>query len=237
MTTLLFNKPYRVLTRFTDEAERRSLAHFISVPDVYPAGRLDRDSEGLLVLTDDGRVQHAVCHPRNKLPKTYWAQVEGLVDERALAALAAGVQLKDGPTAPATARQIDAPDLWPRTPPIRARKSIPTSWLELTITEGRNRQVRRMTAAVVFPTLRLVRVGIGPWSLEGLAPGQWRRLPGRPLVTIAQYVEHHLGPSQGAQKPLRRRAGGRGATAKASRTGRRRRGRQGKTPRKRSTRG
>ncbi len=230
MTTLLFNKPYRVLTRFTDEEERRSLAHYIPVPGVYPAGRLDRDSEGLLILTDDGRVQHAVCHPHNKLPKTYWAQVEGLVDERALAALSRGVQLKDGLTAPASARRVDAPTLWPRTPPIRARKSIPTSWIELTLTEGRNRQVRRMTAAVGLPTLRLVRVRIGPWTLDGLAPGRWRRLSGRPLVTIARYVERYLDPEAPTHGSGRRREG------RAS-AGRRRRGRQGKIPGKGSTRG
>ncbi|MEG3163574.1 rRNA large subunit pseudouridine synthase E [Sphingomonas sp. PB2P19] len=171
---LLFNKPYDVLSQFTDEGTRKTLAHFIDVPDVYPAGRLDRDSEGLLLLTDDGRLQARIADPRFKTEKTYLVQVEGDPDAAQLDALRRGVALKDGPTLPAEAERIDAPALWPRDPPIRVRKSIPDSWLRLTIREGRNRQVRRMTAAVGLPTLRLVRWRIGDWSLDTLAPGTWR---------------------------------------------------------------
>jgi len=174
---LLFNKPYRVLTKFTDAEARATLANYLSIPDVYPAGRLDNDSEGLLLLTNVGWLQAWISHPRHKLPKTYWVQVEGIPTEAALAQLADGVQLKDGMTQPAEARQIDPPNIWPRTPPIRERKSIPDSWIELTISEGRNRQVRRMTAAVGFPTLRLIRCAIGPWSLGTLQPGEWLEVP------------------------------------------------------------
>ncbi|MEP0990873.1 MAG: pseudouridine synthase [Tateyamaria sp.] len=176
--TLLFNKPFDVLSQFTDKgtegSPRRTLSDFIDVPGVYPAGRLDRDSEGLMVLTDDGRLQARISNPRHKMPKTYWVQVEGLPDDAALKALQQGVDLKDGPTRPAEARRIDdPPDLWPRTPPVRFRKSVPDCWLELTIREGRNRQVRRMTAAVGHPTLRLIRCRIGDWTLGALPPGQW----------------------------------------------------------------
>ena len=172
---LLFNKPFRVLTQFTDSEGRSTLADFINVPGVYAAGRLDFDSEGLLILTDDGRLQQQLANPAFKLPKTYCVQVEGLITDEALGHLRQGVQLKDGPTRPARARRIDPPAwLWPRNPPVRFRRDQPTSWLELTITEGRNRQVRRMTAQAGFPTLRLIRFSIGNWSLEGLAPGQWR---------------------------------------------------------------
>ncbi len=171
---ILFNKPYDVLSQFTDTAERATLADYINLKGVYPAGRLDRDSEGLLVLTDDGRAQHEIAHPRRKMAKTYWAQVEHLPDADALQQLRHGVTLKDGPTRPAKARLIAPPDIWPRTPPIRQRAAIPTQWLELTIREGRNRQVRRMTAAVGHPTLRLIRYAVGPWSIEGLTPGEWR---------------------------------------------------------------
>lgn len=176
-TLVLFNKPHGVLTRFTDDAGRPTLADYIDVPEVYPCGRLDADSEGLLVLTDDGRLQHRLSDPRHKQPKTYWAQVEGIPDAAAIARLATGVVLRDGPTAPARARVMAPPTLWDRDPPIRYRAAIPTSWIELIIHEGRNRQVRRMTAAVGFPTLRLVRWSVGPWTLEGLGPGQWRSLP------------------------------------------------------------
>lgn len=171
---LLLNKPYGVLSQFTPEGRWRSLAEFISVPGVYPAGRLDADSEGLLLLTDDGALQARIADPRFKLAKTYWAQVEGVPDAAALAALRHGVDLKDGRTRPAQARLIDEPaGLWPRTPPIRYRAAIPTAWIELTIKEGKNRQVRRMTAAVGHPTLRLVRAAVGPFSVDGLAPGEW----------------------------------------------------------------
>ena len=175
---ILFNKPYGVLSQFTDrgnaDSPRATLSDYIDVPGVYPAGRLDRDSEGLMVLTDDGRLQARIADPKHKLPKTYWVQVEGVPDEAALKALRAGVPLKDGPTKPAEAKAIGAPDVWERDPPIRVRKSVPDAWIELTIREGRNRQVRRMTAAVGHPTLRLIRVRIGEWGLGDLGLGKWR---------------------------------------------------------------
>ena len=171
---ILFNKPFRVLCQFTDQEGRPTLADYIPIKDVYAAGRLDYDSEGLLLLTDDGRLQQAIADPRRKQPKVYWAQVEGIPDDRAISRLRGGVKLSDGPTAPARARLMAEPDVWPRTPPIRYRKAIPTSWLELTLTEGRNRQARRMTAAVGHPTLRLIRWAIGEWTLDGLPPGAWR---------------------------------------------------------------
>ena len=177
MTLILFNKPFGVLCQFSPERTgppRPTLADYITVPEVYPAGRLDLDSEGLLLLTDDGALQARIAEPRHKMPKTYLAQVEGEADEAALKALRAGVQLKDGPTLPADARQIEPPELWPRTPPVRFRKSVPDCWISITIREGRNRQVRRMTAAVGLPTLRLVRWAIGEWSLDGLPTGEWR---------------------------------------------------------------
>lgn len=173
---LLFNKPFRVLCQFTDAAGRATLKDFIDMPGVYAAGRLDFDSEGLLVLTNVGALQQAIAHPRNKLPKTYWVQVEGIPDASALRQLAAGVPLKEGRTRPAQARAIAPPAVWPRHPPIRTRQSIPTSWLEIVISEGRNRQVRRMTAAVGHPTLRLIRQRIGPWTLGDLGVGQWQAI-------------------------------------------------------------
>jgi 23S rRNA pseudouridine2457 synthase len=171
---ILFNKPYNVLTKFTDAEERDTLAHYIKLPGVYPAGRLDRDSEGLLLLTDDGSLQHRLSDPRHKMPKTYWVQVEGIPDDDALEALRRGMLIEGRKTRPAQARRMQEPALWPRNPPIRVRLHIPTAWIELTLTEGRNRQVRRMTAAVGHPTLRLIRYAIGPWTLQGLQPGAWR---------------------------------------------------------------
>ena len=176
---ILFNKPYGVLSQFTDrgsETARATLSDYIDVPGVYPAGRLDRDSEGLLILTDDGALQARISSPKHKTPKTYLAQVEGEPDDAALAALRRGVTLNDGPTRPATVRRIEAPMLWDRDPPVRYRKSVPDSWIELTITEGRNRQVRRMTAAVGYPTLRLVRWRIGGWEIGDLGLGEWREV-------------------------------------------------------------
>jgi 23S rRNA pseudouridine2457 synthase len=180
---ILFNKPYGVLSQFTDGGTeaggtiRPTLSDFIDVPAVYPAGRLDRDSEGLLLLTDDGKLQARIADPRFKLPKSYFVQVEGDVAEASLASLRRGVRLKDGPTRPAEAQRIADPALWPRDPPVRFRKTVPDCWLKLTIREGRNRQVRRMTAAVGHPTLRLVRWRIGDWTIEGLQPGEWRETP------------------------------------------------------------
>jgi 23S rRNA pseudouridine2457 synthase len=172
---ILFNKPYGVLSQFTPEGRWRGLKDFLTIPDVYVAGRLDADSEGLLLLTNDGKLQARIAEPRFKMEKIYWVQVEGVPDEKALQALRQGVQLNDGLTRPARARLMEvAPALWERTPPVRFRQAIPTAWIELAIREGRNRQVRRMTAAVGFPTLRLIRAAIGACSLDGLEPGNWR---------------------------------------------------------------
>jgi 23S rRNA pseudouridine2457 synthase len=195
---LLLNKPHGVICQFTPEGGHRTLKEFVPVPGVYPAGRLDTDSEGLMVLTDDGRLQSAIADPRGKLEKAYWVQVEGVADDRALESLQRGVTLNDGPTLPAAARAIEAPPgLWERDPPVRFRKAVPTSWIELTLREGRNRQVRRMTAAVGLPTLRLVRQRIGPWTLQGLAPGQWKEVP---APSAAQLRES--GRAGGPRPPL-----------------------------------
>lgn len=175
---ILLNKPYGVLSQFTGgkDGVEDTLAHLVDVSGVYPAGRLDKDSEGLLLLTDDGRLQSRIAEPRYKMAKTYLVQVEGEVGDDALRTLAHGVELKDGITRPARAKRIDPPPVWDRNPPVRYRKSVPDSWIALEITEGRNRQVRRMTAAVGLPTLRLIRWRIGEWSLDGIAPGEWREI-------------------------------------------------------------
>jgi len=173
---ILFHKPYGVLTQFTDSAGRSTLADFIAARDVYPAGRLDSDSEGLVVLTDSGRLQHQIADPEHKLAKVYWAQVEGVPERAALTSLTRGVTLSDGLARATAARLIDDPGLGPRTPPIRERRHIPTSWLEIALTEGRNRQVRRMTAAVGHPTLRLLRVAVGRWELGKLRAGEWKEV-------------------------------------------------------------
>ncbi|GHA56542.1 pseudouridine synthase [Amylibacter ulvae] len=175
--TILFNKPFGVLSQFTDAgtagSNHKTLSEFIDVPNVYAAGRLDKDSEGLLVLTDNGKLQHRIADPKNKMPKTYWVQVEGVATDDALNALQNGVELKDGMTAPAKVSRMEPPAVWERTPPVRFRKTVPDCWLEITITEGRNRQVRRMTAAVGLPTLRLVRYQIGNWTIDGIDNGTW----------------------------------------------------------------
>lgn len=171
---LLFNKPYGVICQFSRDGLHPTLADYISLPEFYPAGRLDTDSEGLLLLTDDGKLQHRITDPKHKLPKTYWVQVEGVPDEAALQRLRSGVKLSDFTTQPAEAHLMDEPaNLWQRDPPVRFRKEIPTSWLQLTIREGKNRQVRRMTAAVGFPTLRLIRYAIGDWKLDEIPHGKW----------------------------------------------------------------
>ncbi len=175
---ILFNKPFNVLSQFTDKGSttsaRQTLSDYIDIPKVYAAGRLDKDSEGLLVLTDNGALQAKIANPRHKMPKTYWVQVEGEPDEKALEMLRAGVVLKDGKTRPAKAQAIDIPDnLWPRMPPIRVRKSVPDTWISITISEGKNRQIRRMTAAIGHPTLRLIRYSVGNWTIDGINNGDW----------------------------------------------------------------
>jgi 23S rRNA pseudouridine2457 synthase len=173
---ILLNKPFRVLSQFRDPDGRPTLGDYVDVPDVYPAGRLDYDSEGLILLTDDGRLQARISHPKARTRKTYWAQVEGVPSAEQLDRLVQGVKLKDGMAMAVSARHLETPpDLWERDPPIRYRASIPDSWIEIVLTEGRNRQVRRMTAAVGLPTLRLIRYSIGDWTVDGLAPGAWRK--------------------------------------------------------------
>lgn len=204
---ILFNKPYGVLSQFTPgnsgDQNRPTLAQYIKLPNVYPAGRLDHDSEGLLLLTDDGQVQHHIAHPAHKLPKTYWVQVEGAPNSYALTKLRQGVELNDGITLPAEARLIPTPKLWERDPPIRSRVNIPTQWVEIVISEGKNRQIRRMTAAVGHPTLRLVRVKIGNWTLEGIAPGEYKattiNLPKSALAEMPRGRNHNR-PSQGQER-------------------------------------
>lgn len=172
---MLFNKPYGVLSQFTSDGPARVLSEFIDQPGYYAAGRLDKDSEGLLVLTNDGKLQAKIADPRHKMPKTYWVQVENIPNEQELERMRSGLMLKDGKTRPAKVRRVDEPDgLWPRVPPVRYRKSVPDCWLEVTISEGRNRQVRRMTAAIGHPTLRLIRCRVGNWDLSGLEPANWR---------------------------------------------------------------
>ena len=203
---ILFNKPYLVLSQFSDDSGRKTLSDYIPEKNVYPAGRLDYDSEGLLLLTDDGSLQHRISHPLHKMAKTYLAQVEGDVTEAALTMLRQGVELNDGKTRPAGAERIEAPQLWEREPPVRFRLSIPTSWIRLTISEGRNRQVRRMTALVGFPTLRLIRYSIGTWTIDDLSPGAWRT------------EQVHL-PQQKAALPSRKAGEKRRPSAPARRSG------------------
>lgn len=207
MRYLLLNKPYAVLTQFTDEAGRATLKDFVPVPGVYPVGRLDFDSEGLLLLTDDKELQHRLSDPRYKVPKTYWAQVEGTVSEAALRQLRRGVPIRDGLTAPGEAAALPDPaGLWPRTPPIRYRASIPTGWLEIRISQGMNRQVRKMCAAVGLPCLRLVRAGLADLTLAGLAPGQWRDLAPAEVQRLRQAPA--AGPAAHPGPPRRTSFGG-----------------------------
>lgn len=198
---ILLNKPFNVLCQFTDKEGRATLADFVRQGEVYPAGRLDFDSEGLVLLTDDGQLQHRIASPRLKMPKTYWVQVDGDISDEALRQLERGVTLKDGPTRPARAKRLSSPDIWPRTPPVRYRANVPTSWIELTLTEGRNRQVRRMTAEVGFPTLRLIRRAIGDWSVDDLAPGETRQL----TIHLPAATRPPRGPRAGSRAKTRKR--------------------------------
>ncbi len=197
----LFNKPFNVLSQFTDADDRSTLADFISTPNIYPAGRLDYDSEGLLILTSCGALQARIADPKHKLPKTYWVQVEGKISNEALGSLEKGVKLKDGLTKPAKAKRINEPELWPRNPPIRYRQNDITSWLELTITEGRNRQVRRMTAEVGFPTLRLIRYSIGLWTINNLPQGTFIKQE----VHLPKSNEHKKFNKSNPKRNLKRR--------------------------------
>lgn len=218
MPTLLFNKPYGVLSQFTDGDGRPGLKRFVPVPGVYAAGRLDHDSEGLLVLTDEPGLVARISDPRSKIAKTYLVQVEGLVDDAALAKLTGGLRLNDGPARARAARIIAEPALWPRDPPVRFRKSIPTSWLELELDEGRNRQVRRMTAAVGLPTLRLVRWTIGPWSLDGIGPGERREVELPPeLRGVRAAAKRSLPPTTELKRARGPRPPGRGKPPRARR--------------------
>ena len=203
---IAFNKPMNMLSQFTDEGQWQGLSHAIDVPDVYAAGRLDRDSEGLLLLTSDGALQARISNPKHKLAKTYFVLVEGVPDAAALDALRRGVALKDGKTRPARVAAVPEPDwLWPRTPPVRIRQSVTDSWLRLTITEGKNRQIRRMTAAVGLPCLRLVRWAIGPWTIEGLAPGQWRAADAAALGTGPMRPDQKARKARHTRRPPPRR--------------------------------
>ncbi|MFY0642302.1 MAG: pseudouridine synthase [Bermanella sp.] len=173
---ILFNKPFKVMSQFSQSDNKETLANYIDIPDIYPAGRLDYDSEGLLLLTDNGQLQHRIAHPKHKSTKTYWVQVEGIPTQESIEQLRQGVKLKDGLTLPANVKIIPEPELWERHPPIRERANIPTTWIEIEITEGKNRQVRRMTAAIGHPTLRLVRTRIGEWSVKNIVPGEYREI-------------------------------------------------------------
>jgi len=203
---ILFNKPFRVLSQFSAEGDKTTLAQYIEIPDFYPAGRLDFDSEGLLLLTNHGALQHIIASPDFKLPKTYWVQVEGHISEEALAKLRQGVELKDGLTKPAQAERILEPELWERNPPVRYRESIPTSWLSLQIREGKNRQVRRMTAAVGFPTLRLIRYAIGPYTIKDTDVGQWNYVD--PTDNLAKEVSQFEEQRKRKSPPPNRRSTG-----------------------------
>jgi 23S rRNA pseudouridine2457 synthase len=220
---ILFNKPFQVLSQFTDNDDRSTLARYLTQEGVYPAGRLDYDSEGLLLLTDEGQLQHQISHPNHKLPKTYWAQVEGTPSAEKIKRLSQGVTLNDGPTLPAKIKAIDEPKgVWKRDPPIRERQNIPTQWLSITITEGRNRQVRRMTAAIGHPTLRLIRAAIGNWTLDDLQPGEYRqetvhiaapnKQPGKTRNTNAR--------SNGTSRPNGKSRGQRGSSKPKNRNNR-----------------